>query len=195
MPERQFVLLDRDGTIIVDRHYLSDPAQVELLPGAAEGLRRLQDLGFGLVVVTNQSGIGRGYFDEAQLARIHQRMNALLQGEQIWLKGIYFCPHRPEEYCSCRKPEPGLVFAAASELGFEPSACVVIGDKPSDIELGRRIRAVTFLVRTGYGNESANEVACQPDYIVDGLNEASQIISLRLLTLTLDTSFKLCYLP
>jgi D-glycero-D-manno-heptose 1,7-bisphosphate phosphatase len=176
MPERRYALLDRDGTIIVDRHYLSDPAQVELLPGAAEGLRRLQDLGFGLVVVTNQSGIGRGYFDEAQLTRIHERMAALLAAEQVRLDGIYVCPHRPEAQCSCRKPEPGLVFSAAVELNFEPSESLVIGDKSSDIVLGQRIGATTILVRTGYGTQTAAAATCQPDYIVDGLNEASHLM-------------------
>ncbi len=107
-------LLDRDGTIIAERSYLSDPDQVELLPGTVEGLRRLQRMGCGLVVITNQSGIGRGYFTETQLARIHERMKALLAREQVRLDGIYICPHRPEEHCSCRKPEPGLVFAARS---------------------------------------------------------------------------------
>lgn len=180
MPKRQFVLLDRDGTIIAERSYLSDPDQVELLPGTVEGLRRLQRMGCGLVVITNQSGIGRGYFTETQLARIHECMKALLTKEQVRLDGIYICPHRPEEHCSCRKPEPGLVFAAAADMGFEPSECLVIGDKPSDIELGRRIRATTFLVRTGYGNQTASESACQPDYIVDDLNAASQIIQKQL---------------
>ncbi|GAK60443.1 histidinol phosphatase and related phosphatase [Candidatus Vecturithrix granuli] len=176
MPKRQFVLLDRDGTIIVERHYLSDPDLVELLPGAAEGLRRLQNMRFGLVVVTNQSGLSRGYFTETQLARIHQRMNALLKAEHVILDGIYICPHRPEDRCSCRKPEPGLVFAAAAEMDFEPSECLVIGDKPSDIGLGQRIGATTLLVRTGYGNQTVNGTTCQPNYIADDLNEASQII-------------------
>ena len=183
MSEQQFVLLDRDGTIIVERNYLSDPDQVELLPGVAEGLHRLQNMGLGLVIITNQSGLGRGYFHEAQLDRVHQRMKTLLQAEDVILDGIYVCPHRPEEHCSCRKPNPGLVLAAASELGFEPSACLVIGDKPSDIELGRRIGATTFLVRTGYGMQSLTRAACQPDYIVDDLYEASQVISRQLLVL------------
>lgn len=176
MSERRFVLLDRDGTIIVDRHYLSAPDQVELLPGAAEGLRRMQNMGFGLIVVTNQSGISRGYFDEARVAHIHQRMNALLEAEHVVLDGIYICPHRPEEHCSCRKPKPGLALIAASEKGFEFSKSIVIGDKASDIELGRRIGATTFLVRTGYGSRTATEITCQPDYIVDDLNDAANFI-------------------
>ena len=89
---KRFVILDRDGTVIVERHYLSDPAQVELLPNAVEGLRHMRELGFGLVLVTNQSGIGRGYFSEAQLTQIHDRLRAALKAEGLTLDGIYYCP-------------------------------------------------------------------------------------------------------
>lgn len=177
MKSRKFIILDRDGTIIVERNYLSDPAQVELLPRAAEGLRQLQKMGFGLVVVTNQSGIGRGYFTEAQLSRIHQRMSELLLAEEVILDGIYVCPHRPEERCSCRKPQPGLLLSAAADMAFEPSECFVIGDKPCDIDLGRRVGATTFLVRTGYGHQAALENTCHPDYIATDMAEVSCTIT------------------
>ena len=94
---RRFVLLDRDGTIIADRHYLSDPAGVALLPGAAAGLRQLRQLGLGLAVITNQSGVGRGYFTAEQVDQVHRRMARLLEDEKVFLDGIYFCPHAPAE--------------------------------------------------------------------------------------------------
>jgi D-glycero-D-manno-heptose 1,7-bisphosphate phosphatase len=148
---RRVALLDRDGTLIVERHYLSDPDAVELLPGAAEGLRRLRDLGFGLVVVTNQSGLSRGYFDLERLGQIHARLAALLGVEGIKLDGIYVCPHLPEHGCACRKPLPGLAHRAALDLSFDPRSSIVVGDKRCDLELGQAIGARTFLVRTGYG--------------------------------------------
>ena len=173
---KRFVVLDRDGTIIADRHYLSDPRQVELLPRAARGLRHLYEMGFGLLVITNQSGIRRGFFDETHLDLIHQRMKDLLEAEGIYLDGIYFCPHVPEDNCSCRKPRSGLLERAVQDMDFEPRKCFVIGDKASDIELGKRVNATTFLVRTGDGEQVAMQNLSDPDYIVDDLWEASQII-------------------
>jgi D-glycero-D-manno-heptose 1,7-bisphosphate phosphatase len=176
MTQRSSVLLDRDGTMIVERHYLSEPHQVELIPGVTDGLRKLNEMGLGLVLITNQSGVGRGFFSELRLNLIHQRLGELLQAEGIRLDGIYFCPHTPEDDCPCRKPRPGLVKLAAKELDFDPRAAFVIGDKPCDIELGRRIGAKTFLVRTGYGAQPAAEVAITPDYVVDDVEGAAQVI-------------------
>jgi D-glycero-D-manno-heptose 1,7-bisphosphate phosphatase len=113
MTQRRFVVLDRDGTIIVERHYLSDPAGVELLPRVASGLQHLSALGLGVVVVTNQSGVGRGLFDTTRLALIHQQLCVLLAAEGIHLDGIYFCPHIPADDCACRKPRTGLLERAA----------------------------------------------------------------------------------
>jgi len=176
MKRRQFVILDRDGTIIVERHYLSDPLQIEILPGAVRGLRQLLAMGLGLVVVTNQSAIARGFFDEAHLDLIHRRLCDLLKAEGIQLEGIYFCPHLPDDDCSCRKPKPGLVERAASDLDFDLQSSFVIGDKPADIEMGRQVRATTFLVRTGYGGEFVGDATVNPDYVADDLSAAAQTI-------------------
>jgi len=176
MTQRRFVVLDRDGTIIVERQYLSDPRQVELIPGAASGLRQLSQMGLGLLVITNQSAVGRGFFDQARLDLIHQRVCELFVAEGVYLDGIYVCPHRPEDDCPCRKPRPGLMELAARELDFDPQACFVIGDKACDIDLGRRVGATTFLVRTGYGAQVAAEDTVTPDYVVDGLEEAARVI-------------------
>ena len=176
MTRRRFVVLDRDGTIIVERHYLSDPEGVELLPRVTSGLQQLSAMGLGLIVVTNQSGVGRGLFDTARLALIHQRLCALLAAEGIHLDGIYFCPHAPEDACGCRKPMTGVLERAAQELDFDPGSTFVIGDKPCDIELGQRVGATTFLVRTGYGAAVAADATVRPDYVVDGVWEAAQMI-------------------
>lgn len=176
MTRRRFVVLDRDGTIIVERVYLSDPDKVELIPEAARGLRNLSEAGLGLIVITNQSGIGRGFFDAARLGLIHRRLRALLESEGVYLSGIYCCLHTPEDDCPCRKPRPYLLESAANELDFDPQECFVIGDKPCDIELGQQVGATTFLVRTGYGAQVAEEGTATPDYTVDGLIEAAEVI-------------------
>ncbi len=176
MTTRRYVVLDRDGTIIVERHYLSDPGQVELLPGVAAGLARLGRMGLGLVVITNQSGIGRGYLDEPCLETIHARMCALLAADGVRLDGIYHCPHLPEAGCACRKPRTALVERASRELRFDPRAAFVVGDKPCDIELGQAIGATTMLVRTGYGAQVAAEGRTAPDHTVDDVLEAARVI-------------------
>jgi D-glycero-D-manno-heptose 1,7-bisphosphate phosphatase len=171
------VLLDRDGTIIVERNYLSDPENVELLPNAAAGLRLLRELGFRLVLVTNQSGIGRGYFTALTVEGIHGRLKQKLAAESVALDAIYICPHTPEEHCDCRKPEPGLALRAAMDFHFDLSGAVVIGDKPCDIELAQRIGATSVLVRTGYGAEYVEKL--NPDIVADDLEDAAK--QLRLL--------------
>lgn len=176
MKRRQFVVLDRDGTIIVERHYLSDPLEIEFLPGAVKGLRQMGSMGLGLVVLTNQSAVGRGFFDEAHLDLIHGRLCTLLKAEGIRLERIYFCPHRPDTGCPCRKPQPGLIERAAKELDFDLEASFVIGDKAADIEMGRRVRATTFLVRTGYGAEFVDDPNVHPDHIADDLSAAARAI-------------------
>jgi D-glycero-D-manno-heptose 1,7-bisphosphate phosphatase len=177
---RRFVLLDRDGTLIRERHYLSRPDQVELLPDAAEGLRRLRELGLGLAVVTNQSAVGRKYMNARQLEEVHDRLRKLLQGEGIELDGLYVCPHTPEDGCACRKPARGLADQAAREHGFEPGECFVVGDKECDIDLGLNLGATTILVRTGYGAELEAKGVCRPDAIVDDLVAAAEWIGTML---------------
>jgi D-glycero-D-manno-heptose 1,7-bisphosphate phosphatase len=174
---RRYVLIDRDGTIIEECHYLSDPGQVRLIPGSAEAMRTLGEQGLGLAVVTNQSGVGRGYFDLDRLEQINQRMCDLLGSEGVHLDGIYFCPHTPDDHCGCRKPRPGMIEQAAKELGFKPAQCMVVGDRETDIELGRNVGATTFLVQTGYGAETATNRSANPDYMVNNLLDAARVIT------------------
>lgn len=176
MNRRRFVMLDRDGTIIVAHPYLSDVRRVELIPGAASGMRQLSEAGFGLVVITNQSAVNRGFLDLVRLEQIHWRMRTLLDQEGVHLDGIYFCPHTPEDDCYCRKPRTGLVERAAKDLDFDPRAGFLIGDNTCDVELGRHLGATTFLVRTGYGSQAAVEAPVAPDYVAADLCAAARII-------------------
>jgi len=173
---RRMVLLDRDGTINQEREYLSSPDELELLPGAADGIRRMRELGLAVVVVTNQSGVARGYFDEARVHEVHDRLRAMLGKQGAALDGIYYCPHGPDDGCECRKPRTALAEAAARELGGDLSASFVVGDKASDIRLGCAVGAATVLVRTGYGARTEGDGGAGADYVVDDLIEAARVI-------------------
>ena len=177
MNRRRFVVLDRDGTLIVHHPYLTDPAKVELLPGVAPGLRRLRALNLGLVVTTNQSALGRGILSPEGLNAVHGRLKELLSEEGIVLDGIYVCPHLPEDECACRKPKPGLVLEAARELGFDPRECFVVGDNACDVDLGRALEATTIFLRTPYGAPEAPRGPVPADYVVSAFQEAVERIS------------------
>lgn len=138
---RPWLLLDRDDTILDDPGYLSDPLGIVFLSGAVEGLRRFSQAGWPLVVVTNQSGVGRGYFGEQEVQSVHQRLQDLLSSEGVQLAGVFYCPHAPSDGCECRKPAPGLALSASRKLNLALCDAVVVGDRASDIELGKAISA------------------------------------------------------
>ena len=171
-----YVLLDRDGTVIEDRHYLADPDGVALLPGAVEGLRKLGAAGYRLALLTNQSGIGRGLFSEDDMHRVHERLRALLVAHGVELDGIFFCPHGPDEACDCRKPAPGLFMQAAARLGARPERTCIVGDKAIDVRLAKNVGARGILVRTGYGAREAAAAAPEADAITDDLSTAADWI-------------------
>jgi D-glycero-D-manno-heptose 1,7-bisphosphate phosphatase len=170
------VLIDRDGTINVERNYLSSPEQVELFPQSADGIKLLRSLGLPVVVVTNQSAIGRGLFDLETLDSIHERLNDLLNEQGAAVDAIYFCPHLPEDNCDCRKPRAAMAEQAAKEFNANLSQSFLIGDNDCDIELGKNINATAILVRTGYGERVLSESKTKPDYVVDNLLEAACLI-------------------
>lgn len=154
-PLRRAVFLDRDGTLVEERNYLSQPEEVVLVAGAAEAVRRLQAAGLAVVVVTNQSGIARGYYTESDYRAVATRVHDLLLEEGVTVDGTYYCPHLPEVSgpCECRKPGPGMYLEAARELGLATRGSFYVGDRWKDV-----LPAVTFggmgvLVRTGYGRE------------------------------------------
>jgi D-glycero-D-manno-heptose 1,7-bisphosphate phosphatase len=159
---KRLALIDRDGTIIVDKVYLRDPDGIEFAPGAIEGLRLLRNAGFALVLITNQSGIARGYFDAATLGRIHDRLKSMLAAEDLRLEAIYFCPHGPDDGCDCRKPAPGMVTKAMRDFGFRPEEVVVIGD--SDADMGAAAAAGVKGVRVAAGGRSAL-IGAAPDFL------------------------------
>ncbi len=152
------MFLDRDGTLNVERNYLSDPAQVELLPGVPAALRRLQDARFRLFIVTNQSGIGRGYYAEGDLHRVNARLLELLAPHGIRFDKIYFAPEAPDQPSRGRKPSPQFLFDARDEFGLDLGASYMVGDKLIDLECGWNagVRR-SLLVRTGYGAETEQQ--------------------------------------
>lgn len=167
------VILDRDGTIIVDHGYLDDPGRLQFLPHALEGLRLWQAHGHPLVIVSNQSGIGRGMLSLAQVQAVNARLLQMTQAAGVRIDGLYFCPHAPDSGCACRKPATQLVLEAAAQLHFNPAHSVVVGDKSSDIELGRRLRAISMLVSAD--GRAADGLWVEPDFVVRDLLEAAHL--------------------
>jgi D-glycero-D-manno-heptose 1,7-bisphosphate phosphatase len=168
------VLVDRDGTIIRERDYLSDPAGVELLPGAAEGLRALQDAGYAIVIVTNQSGIARGLYDTAAYRAVEAEVERRLADRGVRVLASYHCPHHPEYTgpCDCRKPAPGLALQAAREHGLDLGRSLFIGDRVRDVGMATGLGGVPFLVRTGYGR--GEEADAPPEVrVVDTLADVA----------------------
>ena len=156
------IFLDRDGTLIVEKNYLSDPAQVELLPGVPQALKRLQDAGFKLFIVTNQSGIGRGYYTVEDMHRVHDRLRALLAQDGVRIDEIYFAPEAPDQPSRGRKPSPQFLFDARDEFGVDLGQSYLIGDKLSDLECGWNAGVKKcLLVRTGYGADVERTAADQ----------------------------------
>ncbi len=178
---RPAVFLDRDGTIVREVEYLRSPRELRLLPRAAEAIRRLNEAGFAVVVVTNQSGIARGLLTEDDLEEIHAVLRRRLARGRAKLDAIYFCPHHPEaarrEYrrrCRCRKPAPGMLLRAAEELELDLGRSYAIGDGERDVEAGRRAGCRTVLVRTGYGagTEARLGAGLPADHVADDLSRA-----------------------
>lgn len=141
------VFLDRDGTLIPDVGYPRDPNEIRLLPGIAPALTELREAGFRLVIVSNQSGIGRGLLTGDDLYRVHARLVELFTARGVQFDGAYYCPHAPDENCECRKPLPGLLRAAAGELRLDLSRSYMVGDKPSDVQAGRAAGCRCVLLR------------------------------------------------
>jgi histidinol-phosphate phosphatase family protein len=142
-----YVFLDRDDTLIVDKPYLRNPAGIEFTPRALEGLRRLRAAGYGLVLVTNQAGIGRGLLTEDDLAAVHARLRELLAQQDLALDAIYYCPHHPQDGCGCRKPATGMLEQACRDFAVDVAQSAMIGDSDADIRLGRAFGLTTIQLR------------------------------------------------
>ncbi len=169
------VFLDRDETIIRDPGYLSDPADIDILPGAVEAIRILNESGIPAIIITNQSGIARGFFTEETLEAIHEGLTTLLAGQGARIDAIYYCPHHidgiREEYriaCTCRKPRPGLLLRAAEDFGLDLMHCYLVGDKPIDIETIHRVGGKGVLV--GAGKDI--DLQTKADFMAAGIKDA-----------------------
>ncbi|MDP9355104.1 MAG: HAD family hydrolase [Chloroflexota bacterium] len=182
MSGRPAVFLDRDGTLVHARHYPSRPEDLVLFAGIGAELRALQATGFALVVITNQSGIARGYFTEGDLGRMHDHLRAELAAEGVLLDGVYFCPHHPDgsvaslaRRCDCRKPEPGMLRRAAGDLGLDLERSWFLGDILDDVEAGHRAGCRSVLVDLGTeGVPTSSERT--PDYVGRDTVQALRIV-------------------
>jgi D-glycero-D-manno-heptose 1,7-bisphosphate phosphatase len=178
MPEgRPAVFLDRDGTVIVEREYLSDPEGVILVAGAVESLGALREAGLVIVIVTNQSGIARGLYSEADYHAVAARLEEILTAEGVPVDATYFCPHHPDFTgpCACRKPSVGMYLQAALDLGLDLGSSFYVGDRLKDVEPAVELGGRGILVRTGYG---AEEEAGLPEgsWVSDDLPGAAALI-------------------
>ncbi len=163
MKDIRDILLDRDGTVIENRHYLADPDGVALLPGAGEALARLAQAGKRLFLVTNQSGIGRGYHTVKDFDACQERLATLLEAYGVRITDVAFCPHAPEDGCSCRKPASGMWEQLRDRNSLALEACAMVGDSVVDVGFGLGSGlAVTVLVRTGHGVDSAESLGLPP---------------------------------
>jgi D-glycero-D-manno-heptose 1,7-bisphosphate phosphatase len=179
---RRAVFLDRDGTLNVEVNYLHRVADLVLVPGAAPAVRSLKEAGWLVIVVTNQAGIARGYYDEAAMHTLHEHIKHLLAAEDAQLDGIYFCPHHPDfgGSCTCRKPAPGMLRQAARDHGIDLARSWIVGDTSGDIGAGRAAGCRAILVRSGYGRQVESAIRSraepQPEAIVDDLPAAAAYI-------------------
>lgn len=170
----KFLILDRDGVIIADKVYVHKIEDLEILPGAIEGLKKFQDAGFRFIVVTNQAGLARGIFTNEDLNKFQNELLKQLEMAGIKIEKIYHCSHHPKFTgdCECRKPNVGLVRLAEKEFGFDASNAIFIGDKDSDIELGKNCGGLTVLIEN---SQYPNSV--EPDFKAKDLENAFEILT------------------
>ncbi len=177
---RPAVFLDRDGTIAEEVGYLNHASRFRMFPFAAAAIRRLNEAGLPVVVVSNQSGVGRGYFPESLVQTVNELMTVQLTKSGARIDAIYYCPHTSTENCECRKPRTGMLERAAREHSLDLARSFVVGDRYGDMELAQRARAKSILVRTGYGEgELAWHSAkwpSQPDFVAEDLSKAADWI-------------------
>ncbi len=176
-PKSKAVFLDRDGTICEDVNYLSRPEQLKFFPFAAEAVRLLNENGFLVILITNQSGIARGFFDENALREIHEKVVSELTEQNAKLDAIYFCPHNSVDDCACRKPKTGMIEQASEDFSIDLETSWMIGDKAIDVETGFNAKMKTALVLTGYGQKEIERIKKKPDLIAENLLEAVRKIT------------------
>lgn len=184
MPEtaalRPAVFLDRDGTVAEEVGYLNHLSRFRLFPFVTAAVRRLNEAGLPVLVITNQSGVGRGYFPESLVHAVHEQMRQQLAAGGARVEAIYYCPHTSADSCSCRKPKTGMLDGAAQEHAIDLKRSFVVGDRYGDVQLARNVSARSILVRTGYGEgELAWHSAkwpSPPDFVAQDLSDATNWI-------------------
>jgi len=187
--KRRIALLDRDGTVIIERGFLADPKGVKLVPGSAGAIKRLKKAGWAVSIVTNQSGVGRGLYTLAQMRATNARTLEVLRRAGARADSLEYCPHHPEaeirryrRKCSCRKPGPGMARRAARKAGATLKGCVAVGDRLVDVLLGQGLGGKGVLVLTGYGRKHralARKQGVKPDAVVRNLASAADWILLQ----------------
>lgn len=175
MIEKPAVFLDRDGVIIEEDNFLIDYSKVRFFDRAIDAIRRIPEP-FLKIIISNQSGIARGYFTHEQVEEFNAKLKADLAANQSPLDEIYFCPHGPEDDCDCRKPKTGLFDLARLEYNIDFSSSWMVGDKSSDIQAGKNIGARTILVLTGYAGREPGALKIEADFTAADLYEAVEII-------------------
>src|SRR3990172_6153576 len=176
MHKKVAVFLDRDGTINEDTGYLDSQEKLVIIAGVSSAIKRLNSKGFKVVVITNQSGVARGYFSRDALDAINKRLEDILKKDDAHLDGIYYCPHHPDDNCECRKPKIGLLEKAKNDLAIDFKKSYVIGDKGSDIEIAQSIGGKGILVLTGSGKDEKQKLDHEPSYIATDLKDAVEWI-------------------
>lgn len=178
MKKKAAVFLDRDGTINIDFAYIKSPSNFVFIKKSKEAIKRLKEHDFSVIVVSNQSGVGRGFFTERELEQVNNYLVDELAKEDIYLDGIYYCPHTPEENCECRKPSPKMIELAASKHKLDLKFSYFVGDKLTDVETGKQAGCRTILITEDIAKLKfeAQEAWIEPDYVAKDLYEAVEWI-------------------
>ncbi len=166
------VIFDRDGTLIVEKHYLHNPEEVEILEGVFDGLKLLNNANYHILIATNQAGIGRGYYSIEDMHAVNKKLIDILLEHEIVIDDVYFCPHAPQDDCQCRKPAQGMIEQMRTKYKLHPQSTFVVGDKDCDILLGQKAGMKSILVRTGYGLETEKEKKSNADFVANNVLEA-----------------------
>jgi len=182
------VFLDRDGTVNVDKEYLSSPDQLQLIPRSAAAIRELNILGTRVFIITNQSGVARGLFSEEDVLKVHDTLRALLKSEHAYVDDFFYCPHLPgsadnryNKECDCRKPKPGMLQQAERKYSVDLRRSFVIGDRCIDVATGKAVAAGTVMVSTGYGAKEIRECRNEPDFFAQDLLEGVKYVKEKIL--------------
>jgi len=162
MKTTRAAFLDRDGTLIEEKHYISDPDLVTVLPGVVEGLRMLREKGYCLYVISNQSGVGRGLIPVEKFWQVHSRIDSILTGAGVEIDEYLYCIHEPTQNCECRKPKTGLIPRRIRDRAIDFKQSIAVGDRICDLELGKNLQGIPYLILTGYGQQTLSILKQDP---------------------------------